>query len=742
VELDVTSFVQNELVGGDGVVSLYATYTQGSGFLPYAWCAEEGQKPELIIERTADPVPGAPSAPKGIRSTALVGNIKLDWDDVPESDFSSYNVYRSPSADGWLPQSGGLVTSDHVDVSSTDDWHTGMMDYRQVYHYWITAVDEHGYESEKSREFVAAVVHPSNSPPVFSETVSLSNATALTAYSEDLATKAVDPESDPMYFMKVSGPDWLTVDLNGTLSGLPDLSDAGSNEFTFQVTAIGGSTQKVVNIQVDLPADDPPGAPAAPANLVAEVDYNTVSLEWDDNLEADLAGYYVYRALTSGNYGDALATNSPGSSDYVDSTAVNGTTYYYLVTAFDFNGNVSGNSAEVSATPLDVPPAAPTGLAASAGDSSVSLDWNDNGESDLSSYRVYRSTTSGSGYVEIANSLSSSDYVDSTAVNGVTYYYVVTAVDAGSNESPNSIEVSDMPFELNPVVIAYYPFNSSSKVSTDSDTNSVAGDMVVGAGVTTFKWETRSFWSATQPSAAFDAGTDFADTNILDDDYFSFIITPESGVMLDFTTLSFIDRSGGFSASVASDQDDFATVLDSTTAAGSWATNTLDLSFLSRTTHATEIRLYFHNGSGDPRMIDNVQITATVIPGPLLSGYDVWAAAWSNNIGAATNDYDLDGMNNLYEYAMNGNPTNGLAPTNLPIFSKHGSRFLYIHPQRSDDASLVYTVETTTNLVSGVWTNQHYTATGTNVTGGTLNFVTNDVDTIENEKFIRLRIEQ
>jgi hypothetical protein len=61
---------------------------------------------------------------------------------------------------------------------------------------------------------------------------------------------------------------------------------------------------------------------------------------------------------------------------------------------------------------------------------------------------------------------------------------------------------------------------------------------------------------------------------------------------------------------------------------------------------------------------------------------------------------------------------------------------------RSDDDSLICTVETSTNLMDGVWTNDGYTVTGTNVTGNTLNYVTNDVDTAENERFIRLNIGQ
>ncbi|HKL21569.1 MAG TPA: glycosyl hydrolase family 28-related protein [Tichowtungia sp.] len=123
-----------------------------------------------------------------------------------------------------------------------------------------------------------------------------------------------------------------------------------------------------------------------------------------------------------------------------------------------------------------------------------------------------------------------------------------------------------------------------------------------------------------------------------------------------------------------------------------------------------------------------------------LTGYDQWASA--NGAGAATNDFDSDGVNNLAEYALGGNPTNALNQGTLPVFSKSASGFIYVHPQRSDDTALTYWVETCTNLMSGTWTNQGYRVTGTNVTGGALDFVTNDVDTVENEKFIRLKIGQ
>ena len=91
-------------------------------------------------------------------------------------------------------------------------------------------------------------------------------------------------------------------------------------------------------------------------------------------------------------------------------------------------------------------PSAPTGLTATASDSTVALDWSDNSESDMNGYNVYRSTTSGGTYTRLNSTiLTSSNYTDNSVTNGTTYYYVVTAVDTSSNESDNSSEVSATP---------------------------------------------------------------------------------------------------------------------------------------------------------------------------------------------------------------------------------------------------------------------------------------------------------
>jgi hypothetical protein len=98
-------------------------------------------------------------------------------------------------------------------------------------------------------------------------------------------------------------------------------------------------------------------------------------------------------------------------------------------------------------TPPDlVPPAAPAGFWAAGSDGVVVLDWDDNDEEDLTGYNIYRSETSGSGYIKLNGSLlSDSNYIDNTVSNGTMYYYVAKAIDTSQNESINSLEACAVP---------------------------------------------------------------------------------------------------------------------------------------------------------------------------------------------------------------------------------------------------------------------------------------------------------
>lgn len=86
-------------------------------------------------------------------------------------------------------------------------------------------------------------------------------------------------------------------------------------------------------------------------SLTATAGDAQVTNSWTSITEA--ANYKLYRAITSGGPYTQIATGVAGTT-YTDSTATNGTTYYYVVIAVDPSGNESVYSNEASATPKTV----------------------------------------------------------------------------------------------------------------------------------------------------------------------------------------------------------------------------------------------------------------------------------------------------------------------------------------------------------------------------------------------------
>jgi fibronectin type 3 domain-containing protein len=179
-------------------------------------------------------------------------------------------------------------------------------------------------------------------------------------------------------------------------------------------------------------------APSAPTGLLATAGNAQVSLTWSASTGA--TGYYVQRALVSGGPYTQIAV--PSANSYTNTGLTNGTTYYYVVSAFNSVGQ-SANSIQASATPVApaTPPAVPTGLQASAGNAQVSLTWT--ASAGATSYHVKRATTNGGPYTQVS-APTTANFVDTGLTNGTAYFYVVSALNA-AGESANSSQVSATP---------------------------------------------------------------------------------------------------------------------------------------------------------------------------------------------------------------------------------------------------------------------------------------------------------
>ncbi|MFM2221213.1 MAG: hypothetical protein RLZZ553_961 [Verrucomicrobiota bacterium] len=100
---------------------------------------------------------------------------------------------------------------------------------------------------------VSVTVISGNQPPAFTSDPLYASATAPgLAYTGTLASAASDPNAgDVLTFSKVSGPAWLSVASNGTLSGTPSSADVGPNDFLVQVAdQLGASATTTLRIDV------------------------------------------------------------------------------------------------------------------------------------------------------------------------------------------------------------------------------------------------------------------------------------------------------------------------------------------------------------------------------------------------------------------------------------------------------------------------------------------------------------
>lgn len=161
----------------------------------------------------------------------------------------------------------------------------------------------------------------------------------------------------------------------------------------------------------------------------------------------------LYWGLVDGGNNPALWTKAQAlgvTSAGVISTTLKGLTpgkvYYYRHLASNAAGDVWSNSSYSFQTlprPTQVaPPGVPGSLRTTLAVGSVPLKWT--AVADAAGYNIKRATTSGGPYATIKTGHATASYTDTTAVNGTTYYYVISAVNAGG-ESVNSGEVKSTP---------------------------------------------------------------------------------------------------------------------------------------------------------------------------------------------------------------------------------------------------------------------------------------------------------
>ncbi len=174
-------------------------------------------------------------------------------------------------------------------------------------------------------------------------------------------------------------------------------------------------------------------APAAPENLSATFHSvsNSVFLQWEDKSD-DESGFKVERRTGNGNY-SVIADLNANVTDYTDMSVVPGTTYYYRVQAWKPGQGKISYSNEVDVSIPQIPPAAPTGLSATAAPAALRIDlvWSDNANNE--DYFAVERKLPGGDYVQIATVAANvTTYADQNSglLANTAYYYRVRALNS------------------------------------------------------------------------------------------------------------------------------------------------------------------------------------------------------------------------------------------------------------------------------------------------------------------------
>ena len=427
---------------------------------------------------SATPVapPSGPAAPTGLNATAGNGSVTLSWNAV--SGATSYRVHRSVTSGGSYALVGSPTGTTYPDNGLTNG---------TTYYYVVRSYDGSVESANSSQVSATPAGSGSGNPslPAVGLALALDAQVAATQYANGAAVTLWQDSSSFARNAVASGSATPTLVTNaiGTKAALRfDGADdflslpTGFQDFTagmslyvvmrpsvlqtgFKAFALGnGGGQHNIVL----------GRAGSGPGLQYFTNDSSGAVQWFNTNDGLVAGETALYSVTQ----DAGAANALSFAEVAkNGVALFGQNVYvptvtnravnYIGKSYWAEGAFQGDIAEVilysrklNATEqaqvrdyvmqkysIGAAPAAPTGVNATAASGSVTLSWN--AVSGATSYRVYRSTTSGGSY-SLVGSPSGTSYPNNGLTNGTTYYYVVRAHN-GTVESANSAQVSATP---------------------------------------------------------------------------------------------------------------------------------------------------------------------------------------------------------------------------------------------------------------------------------------------------------
>lgn len=353
-----------------------------------------------------------PSAP-----VADVGNNRLDVSWAPVGGASSYMLERTTDLTNFTTVASGIVGTTYADNGVTNG---------NIYFYRITASFAEGNTTSPT----SSGYTPGVTPQVPSGLSVVDNST-----STDLVFTWAPVSGATKYNLYMSTTSGVystpiqstTSNTNVLVSGLT----AGTVHY-FKVSALNGTLESAMSSEISVVPQSTPPAP-----ILRAASSTTIDLTWTAVPSA--VTYNILRSDTGASF-FTIATGV-ASTSYTDTPPDPAQTYYYRYQPVGAAGTRLAISAVSTSIEITTTPEAPSSLLATVTNlTTVQLDWTSAPQA--VTYEVFRSTTSGSGYVSRGTITAPTTTFTDTVSAGTTYYYVARTTNLNGVSSVDSNEAS------------------------------------------------------------------------------------------------------------------------------------------------------------------------------------------------------------------------------------------------------------------------------------------------------------
>lgn len=354
--------------------------------------------------------------------------IKLNWTDNASSE-SGFKIDRSPDGLTWtrINEVGANVTT----------YTNGKLTTGKTYYFRVRAFD-----TEKNSIYSNVANAKPQAVPSTATIAAPTNLKAAATSSTAIKIDWTDNANNETGYRVERSTDGVNFKLLNTVgAGVTTYTNGKlitGTKYYFRVKAFNLSASSAYSNIGSAVAATPPSTtpkPSAPTSLTAtSVSGTSIQINWTDNANNE-TGYRIERSTDGANF-KLLNTIGANEKSYLSGKLTTGLKYYFRVCAFN-DGGSSAYSNVANATPVvPVPPPlvdANELRTVALSTTSIRVLWKDNSIGETG-YKVERSTSSTSGFTQVATlPADSMTYNDTGLSPGKKYYYRVRPYNDGGN---------------------------------------------------------------------------------------------------------------------------------------------------------------------------------------------------------------------------------------------------------------------------------------------------------------------